>query len=121
MRSLVLSLVLGLGALGLTLATPTHVRADEFRGPAFMRGYAPVAYYWRGGTHWRGRSHYVYPRYGYGFNRGYYPYGGYGAYGLSGGYGGYYPRFYGGGGYPWGGGYGIGPYYNNYYGPRFWR
>jgi hypothetical protein len=54
MRSLLLTLVLGLGALGLSLATPNQVRANDFRSPAIYSGSTPVAYYWRGGTRWRG-------------------------------------------------------------------
>src|SRR5690242_2419692 len=117
MRSIVLSVVLTVGALGVSLATPTQVRADELRGPAFSSGYTPVAHHWRGYTHWRGRAYY--PGYGYGYSRGYYPYSGYGVYGgvypygAYGGYGSYnryyYPRIYGGRYSPWGYGYGLTP------------
>jgi hypothetical protein len=123
MRSFVLSMILGLGTLGLSLGSPTQVKADSYRGPAFTSGTTPVAYYWRGGSNWRRRA--FYPRYGYGYNRGYGLYGGYGGYGLYNGYGAYgggyrsyYPRAYG-GYYPYGG-YGR-PYSSFYYRPgRFW-
>lgn len=101
MRSLLLTLVLGLGALGLSLAAPNQVRAGDFRSPAIYSGATPVAHHWRG-TPWRG----FYP--GWGVYRGYYPYG----YGYYGGYRSYYPGFY--GGYnPWGWG-GYGGYYAPY-------
>jgi hypothetical protein len=95
MRSMMLSLVLAFGALGLSLATPTQGRADEPRGPATNADTVRVAR-WRGGAYWGGRG--FYPGYGYGYNRGFYRYG----------YGGYYApyrRYYYGGGYPWGYGY----------------
>ncbi len=100
MRSLVLSVVLGLGALGLSLAAPTQVRADQYRGPAYTSTTVPVARFWRGGSHfWRGR--YFYPGWG-GYYRGFYPYGGFGGYRSF-----YYTPYY--GGYsPWG----YSPYYN---------
>lgn len=120
MRSIMLSLILGLGAIGLSLGSPTQVKADDYRGPAFTSGTVPVAY------HWRGRSHYrygaFYPGWGYG------GYGGYGRYGGYGYYGGYSPWGYGGyGGYrglyrgyrPRGYGYGFGPYNSYYYAPGF--
>jgi hypothetical protein len=117
MRSVVLSLVLALGTLGLSLATPTQVKADEPRGPAYTSDTIPVARYWRGGAYWRGRA--FYPGYGYGFYRGYYPYG-YRYYAPYRSYY-YYPRFYGGGYYPFGWGTGYSPYYHNYYWPGyFW-
>lgn len=113
MRSLVLTMALGLGALGLTLATPASVRADPGKGTASVtrytdNGYTPVQ--WR-----RGRLFYP----GYGYYGGYYPYyGGYG--GFYGGYRSFYrPRYYGG----WGGwGYGYRPYYyGGFYSPGwFW-
>ena len=99
MRSLLLTLVLGLGALGISLAAPNQVRANDFRSPAIYSSTTPVAYHWRGYTHWRG----FYP--GWGAYRGYYPYG----YGYYGGYRSYYPGFYR-GYYPWGG-------YGGYYAP----
>jgi hypothetical protein len=104
MRSLLLTLVLGLGALGLSLAAPNQARANDFRNPAIYSGTTPVAYHWRGGTHWRG----FYRGWG-GYYGGYYPYGygyyrGYRSYypGYYRGYRSYYPGFYG-GSYPWGG------------------
>lgn len=129
MRPIVLSMVLTVGALGLALATPAQVRADELRGPAFNGAYMPVAHHGHGYNHWRGRGYY--PGYGYGYSRGYYPYSGYGVYGglgayPYGGYGGYgaysryyYPRNYGGRYSPRGYGYGVRPY-SNFYAPGFY-
>jgi hypothetical protein len=125
MRSMILSLILGLGAIGLSLGAPTQVKADDYRGPAFTSSTVPVAYHWRGRSHYRG----FYPGYGgyYGRYRGFYP--GYGGYGLYrgygyypyGGYGGFYGRRFYGGYYPWGYGYGYGPYSSFYYSPGyFW-
>ena len=112
MRSVMLSLILGLGALGLSLGAPTQVKADDYRGPAFTSSTVPVAYHWGGRSHWRG---------GYWGYRGFYPgwggYGRYGGYGYYpyGGYGGFYsPRYYG-GYYPGGYGYGFGPYSGFYW------
>jgi hypothetical protein len=69
-----LSLVLGLGALGLMGVTPANAKADspaelhtvgwrggpEWRGGTHYRWRGGSHYYWRGGTHyyWRGGSHY---------------------------------------------------------------
>lgn len=124
MRSFVFSLGLALGALGLSLAAPTQVRAEEFRGHAFGRAYRPAANHWRGDRDWRGGRAF-YPRYGY--NRGFYPYSGYGAlpYGVYGGYGTYNryynPGVYGRGYYNRGHRYGVRPYGNFYYTPGlFW-
>jgi hypothetical protein len=108
MRSAILSLVMGLGALGLGLATPTQVRADDNRGPAYTSNADTQLVRWHGGWGW-GRSYY--PGWG-GYYRGYYPYGGW--YGGSRSY--YYPRYYG-GYYPWG--YGVRPYSSFYYRPGF--
>jgi hypothetical protein len=107
MRSILLSLILGLGVVGLSLGAPSQARADDFRGPAYTRDVIPVSH------HWRGWSHYYYPGLGYGYYGGY-PYGGwgypYGGFGLNGGYRSYYS--------PWGYG-GYGGYYN--WGNRFGR
>ena len=112
MRSLLLSLVLGLGTLGLSLGTPAPARAADHATVAVTNGVAAV----NGTTQvaW-GRWGWGYPGYG-GFYRGYYPYGGYGygyypRYGYYGGfypryYGGFYPRYYGGWNGGWGGFYG---------------
>jgi hypothetical protein len=95
MRSILLSVALAIGALGLMPAKPAQARPDELVGPSITSGGTiPVA-------HW-GR---------YGFYRGYYPgfYGGYYP------YGGFYRRYsYGGGFYPYGG-FGAWPYYGGYY------
>lgn len=120
MRSLVLSLILGLAVLG-TLAAPPVAEAHPWVG-----GYYPGSYGgWRGGSHyqWRGGSHYGYlGNYGYlglggygGYSGSYLDYGGYGGYSTSylgyGGYGGYSGSYLGYGGY---GGY-LGGY--GYYQP----
>jgi hypothetical protein len=109
MRSFVLSAILGLGTLGLSLASPSQVRAQDFGNPAYTSGTTTVA--WRG-PYGYGRGRYYGPRYGYGYNRGYNPYG-YGGYRSY-----YYPPAY--GAYrPWGYGYGAG--YGAYYGyGYFW-
>ncbi|HEY7153092.1 MAG TPA: hypothetical protein VH575_03935 [Gemmataceae bacterium] len=101
MRSMILSLMLGLGVLGFSLASPTQAKAQEPRGPAYTGNGDTqlVRWYGRRGWGWGG--------YGY-------PYGGW--YGRSRSY--YYPRYYG-GYYPWGYGYGVRPYYN-YYGPGYY-
>ncbi len=104
MRSLLMSAVLALGAFGLSMATPTQARADDFRGVSALTSAATVpAQRWARG-YWGGRA--FYPGWGYGgVYRGYYP----------GFYGGYYPYggiyrnyYYGGGFYPYG--YGAWPY-----------
>jgi len=119
MRSAILSLVLGLGALGLTLAAPTQVKAEDHQGPAYTANSDTQLVHWRGGWGY-GRSYYpgwggYYGGYGGwgGYGRayggfGYYPYGGYGGYSSY-----YYPRYY--GGY----GYGYSPYSSFYYRPGF--
>jgi|GEM_PF-4285812 hypothetical protein len=111
MRSVLWSLVLAAGALGLTLATPVQAQAqkDELVGSAITNGdVLPVAHHWHGG--WYGRG--FYPG-GYGFYRGYYPgfyYRGYYP------YGGFYRHYYyGGWGYPYYRGYWGWPYYGGYY------
>jgi hypothetical protein len=106
MRSLLLSLVLGLGALGLSLGAPTQARAGDFRSPAIYSGTTtPVAYYWRRG---------FYPGWGY---RSYYPFGN-GFY-RNYGYRSYYPGFY--SGYrPWGWGGYYAPYGGFYYRRGLW-
>jgi len=114
MRSAILSLVLGLGTLGLTLATPTQVKAQDHHGSAFTANSDTQLVRWHGGWGY-GRSYYPgwggHGRYGY---YGGYPYGGW--YGGSRSY--YYPRYY--GGYsPWGYGYGW-PYSSYYYSPGFY-
>jgi hypothetical protein len=95
MRSLLLSLVLGLGALGVSLGTPSQARAADHRDGARTTQVAWHRWGWG------------YPGYR-GFYRGYYPYyGGYGFYpGYYGYYGGFYPGYCGGwyggwGGYYW--------------------
>lgn len=108
MRSLLLTLVVGLGALGLSLAAPTQARANDFRGPAIYSGTTPVAQFWRGRSHWRG----FYPGWG-GYYGGYYPYGS----GFYRGYRSYYPGYYG-GYYPWGGYGGYYAPYGGFYGRR---
>ena len=111
MRSAILSLVLGLGTLGLTLATPTQVKAEGPHGSAFTANSDTQLVRWHGGWGWGGYRSY-YP--GWGGYRGYYPYGGWGWGGRS--Y--YYPSYY--GGYsPWGYGYGR-PYSSYYYSPGFY-
>jgi hypothetical protein len=108
MRSMILSLMLGLGVLGFSLATPTQAKADDHRGPAFASNSDTQLVHWRGGWGWGGYGRSYYPGWGgYGYYRGFgYPYGGWS--------GGYYPRYYG-GYYPWG--YGARSYY---YRPGFW-
>jgi hypothetical protein len=63
MRAIVISLVLGLSALG-TLFSPSKAQAQPVPGFYAGRGPAP---YWRGGSHyrWRGGSHYRHIRPGY--------------------------------------------------------
>jgi hypothetical protein len=102
MRSLLLSLVLGLGTLGLSLGTPTKARAADHPNVVAAKDTTQVAWH---------RWGWGYPGYG-GFYRGYSPgfYGGYYPRYYGGWYGGYYPRYYGG----WyGGGWG------GYWGPRY--
>jgi hypothetical protein len=114
MRSAILSLIVGLGVLGFSLATPTQAKADEYRGPAYTSNADTQLVHWRGGWGWGGYRSY-YPGWG-GYYRGYYPYGGwYGGYRSY-----YYPRYYG-GYYPWGYGYGV-PYssYYYYYSPGYY-
>ena len=120
MRSALLSLLLGLGTLGLALGSPSQVRADDFRGPAYTRDVIPVSH------HWGGWSHYYYPRRGFGYYGGYgyggwgYPYGGYS---LNGGYRSYYSPWYGGyGGYNrWGNRFGrMTPFSGYYYNPGYY-
>ena len=106
MRSLLLSVVLGVGAIGLFAAMPAQARADGWhgRGYGYGRGYG-------GGYYNRGYYNRGFDDRGF-YNRGYYggyPYGGFGGYGRGyGGYGGYgvgnfyAPRLYGVGFYPWG-------------------
>lgn len=96
MRSLLLSTVLALGALGLSLGTPTQAKAAEHHGPALTSDTTQVAW-WGRRAYW-GRGFYP----GYRFYGGYYPYRWYG------GWGGYYGGFY---GRPWGYGWGYYPYY----------
>jgi len=104
MRSLLMSAVLALGAFGLSMATPTQARADDFRGVSALTSATTVpARHWYGG-YWGGRA--FYPGGGYrgyypGFNRGFYPGGVYGGYYP---YGGYNTYYYGGyGAWPYGG------------------
>ena len=102
MRSLVLTVILALAALG-TLAAPPAAHAEHWEN-----GYRPGPYAgWRGGSHyqWRGGSHYRYPG-SYGYLGGYGYSGSYLGYGV---YGGYYS-----GGYLGDGGYGS--YYSGGYG-----
>jgi len=98
MRSLFLSLVLGVATLGV-IGTPSTAEAHPRGG---YHGYNHGANaHWRGGSHyWRGGSHYVYPGvsiyytpyyggydysspgyYPYASSPGYYPYVGFGLYG----------------------------------------
>jgi hypothetical protein len=102
MRSMILSLMLGLGVLGFSLAAPTQAKAED---PASTGNGDTQLVRWYGHRGWGGWG-------GYGYNRGY-PYGGwYGGYSNY-----YYPRYY--GGYsPWG--YGVRPYANYYYRPGFY-
>jgi hypothetical protein len=114
------SMLLVGGTLGLALAIPAPVWADELAGPTLANGDTiPVAHHWRGYGFYPGG--YGYSRgYSPGFYRGYYPYGGsYSRYYGGGFYpygGGSYSRYYGGGYYPYGGGfspyrsYGVWPY-----------
>jgi len=106
MRSVMLSLILGLGTMGLSLAAPTAAKADDSRGAAVTSDTVPVAYHWRGG-YWGNRGFYRgYGGYGLYGGYGYYPYGGYGGFYSPRYYGGYYPRGY---------GYGFGPYSGFYW------
>lgn len=119
MRSMLLSVALAVGALGLMPAKPAQARPDELVGPSITNENTMPVAYWGGRGFYRG----YYPGFygGYrpygGFYRGYYPYGG----GLYRGYGGFNRRFYYGGGmYPYGGfggfgGFGAWPYYGGYY------
>ena len=93
MRSLLLSLILGLGTLGLSLGTPTQARAADHPNVAAANDTTQVAWH---------RWGWGYPGYR-GFYRGYHPYGWYGGY-YPRYYGGFYPGYYGG----WG-----------FYGPRY--
>lgn len=116
MRSMILSLAMGLGILGLFAATPTAAHADGWHGREGYYGY--------GRRDWDDRRFYNGGFYNGGFyNRGYYgyPYGGYGLYGGYGVRNFYTPGLYGGGFYPGNFGYGFGGYSNYYYGPRFIR
>lgn len=98
MRSMILSLMLGLGVVGFSLASPAQAKAESprilissgRRETQFMHG--------RGGWGWGHYGRSYQPSWG-GYNRGYgYPYGGWNA-----GYRGYSPPYY--GGYsPWGSG-----------------
>ena len=100
MRALLLSLVFGLGSLGLALGAPTQARAQA---PVDDGTVQTVAWHgWHGGWH-RGW-------YGGGWHRGYYrPY-----------WGGYYRPYWGGyyrtWGYPAYNYYRAYPYYGSYYG-----
>ena len=99
MRTLILTIALMVGSLGLVASTPTKAAAQprgwgwysyDYGRPYYGRGGTR----WRGGSYWRGRSYYR-PRYNYG------------------------PRYYGGYNYgrPY---YGPGSYYSSpgyYYGP----
>ena len=98
MRALLLSLVLGLGSLGLTLGAPTPARAQV---PVDNGTVQAVA--WRGGWH-RGWSGGYYRPYWGGYYRGWYG-----------------PRYYGGWYYPGYSSYYYGayPYASYYYGPGF--
>ena len=113
MRSMLLSVMLGLGTIGLFAATPTQGHAEEWHGRGYGRGFER-------GYHNRGfyRRDWDDRRY---FNRGYYggyPYGGMGVRNLyaPGVYGGVYAPYT-----PWNGGYGLTPYPNYYYTPGFIR
>lgn len=114
MRSMLLSVALAVGALGLMPAKPAQARPDELVGPAITNGNTMPVAYWGGRGFYRG----YYPGfYGGGFYRpygnfyrGYYPYGG----GFYRPYGNFYRRgYYGGGLYPYGGfgGWGYSGYY----------
>lgn len=96
MRSLLMSFALAIGAFGLSMATPTQARADDFRGAAAFTSATVTPAYWHRGGYWGGYygGRAFYPGWGgnYGY-RGYYPYGGFG-------YRSYYPGVYGGWGYP---------------------
>jgi hypothetical protein len=104
MRALLLSLVVGLGSLGLTLGTPTQTRA-AVPPVVYTSSFQPVAWHgWHRG--WYGRGYYrpfyrgYYGRGYYGGYRGYYrPY--WGGYYGGWGYPGYSSYYY--GGYPYGG------------------
>jgi hypothetical protein len=98
MRALLLSLVLGLGALGLVAATPSSASADPHHGNRGWHGYRGGRPSWHGGSYYRWRGgNYYYPRYGGYFTPpavgGYYSPGYYGVYSYPGYYG------YGGGNY----------------------
>ena len=97
MRALFLAVVLGIATLGVMAVNPSRAQAQG--GPGYYSNTYPVRY-WRGGSRWRGGSHYYYPRYYGGYYRGYYP--GY--------YGGYYPGYY----RPY-----YYPGYSNYYSPGY--
>ena len=98
MRSLFLSLVLGLATLGVA-GTPATAEARHDRG--YYRHHHGTTRYWRGGSRWRGGSHYRWRAsyYGYPYYRGYYrPYYGPSRYYYAprfgyGGYGGYYGSY----------------------------
>lgn len=114
MRGLFLTLVVAVASLGWTAATPSVAEARD--GPAFYSSTTPVRWY-RGGSRWRGYSHYYYPR-SYGYYGGYYN-PGYSYY-YSPGYNysyyynpGYYsPGYYSPGYYN--------PGYSNYYNPGYY-
>jgi hypothetical protein len=94
MRSLFLSVVLGISALVATAATPSRAEARPWRG-GFV-GWRGGWGGWHGGWYrpwWGGR--YWYPRWGWGWGTYYYPYAPY-----------YYPNYY---SYP-----GYGAYYPTY-------
>jgi hypothetical protein len=81
MRSLFLSLVLGLATLGM-MATPSASRADDPNRSGYYASDQTMLVDWRGGRwrggtrYWRGGTRWSYPRYGYGYygvpNYGYY-------------------------------------------------
>jgi hypothetical protein len=74
MRSLVLSLILGLAALG-TLGAAPAANAHEWVGSATpVRWHGSSHYQWRGGTHyrWNGGTHYYYRGGTHYYNPGYY-------------------------------------------------
>ena len=82
MRSLVLSLVLGLAALG-TVGLPAVADAHPYGGYGGYGGYGRSwrggsRYGWQGGgNYWRGGSHYRWQGGSRYYNPGYYNYGGY--------------------------------------------
>jgi hypothetical protein len=113
MRSLLMSFALAVGALGISMATPTQARADDFRGAAALTSATTTPNWWYGGRYWRGGFYggrAFYPGWG-GYSYGVYPGGGVR-------YRSYYPGYYGGWGYP---GYygGWGSY--GFYRPGFYR